>query len=132
MAEMVVVRQSGIVRMIRVPALISLAVTLLRLTGELKHWSARWFSPETGGTVPSGVSWVVGITWLAAPFGVYFAVRLIRAGQGPRSLGRIALFGVLGLVIIFCSRFLFVIFPGHFPVILIPLWLCWGAAAGFR
>lgn len=132
MTEAAVDRRQGIIRMILVPAFISLAVTLLRLTGELKHWSTRWFSPETGGTDPSGVSWIVGITWLAAPFGVYFAVKLMRAGQGPRSAGKVALFGILGLVLIFSSRFLFAAFPGNFPVILIPLWLCWGAAAGLQ
>ena len=132
MSETAMVRRIGIIRMIWVPALISLAVTLLRLTGELKHWSTRWFSPETGGIDPTGVSWIVGITWLAGPFGVYFAFRLIREGHPPRSAGRIVLFGFLGLLLIYCSRFLFAVFPGHFPVILIPLWLCWGAAAGLQ
>jgi hypothetical protein len=42
------------------------------------------------------------------------------------------LFGVLGLVIVFCSRFLFRIFPANFPEILIPLWLCWAAAAALQ
>ncbi|HKF55640.1 MAG TPA: hypothetical protein VKJ45_09360, partial [Blastocatellia bacterium] len=59
----------SVLRIIAAPALISLAVTLLRLTGELQHWSSAWFSSETGGVTPSGVSWVVGITWLAVPFG---------------------------------------------------------------
>ncbi len=132
MTDAEAIRSQGIMRMIMVPAIISLAVTLLRLTGELNHWSTRWFSPETGGTDPSGVTWVIGITWLAAPFGIYFAARLIREGQGPGSAVRIAVFGVLGLLFIFLSRYLFAIFPGHFPVILIPLWLCWGAAAGLQ
>ncbi len=57
----------------------------------------------------------------------FFTTRL-----GPRSAGRVVLFGILGLALIFCSRFLFAIFPGHFPKILIPLWLCWAAAAAFQ
>ena len=122
----------SILRLIWIPAIISLGVTLLRLTGELRHWSERWFSRETGGTDPHGMSWLIGITWLAVPFGVYFALRLARAGLGPRSAGRAALFGILGLALIFCSRFLFAIFPGHFPEILIPLWLCWVAAAALQ
>ncbi len=122
----------GKLKLIWIPALISLGVTLLRLTGELRHWSERWFSTETGGTDPHGVSWVIGITWLAAPFGVYFAVRLARAGQVPRSAARVVTCGVLGLMMIFCSRFLFGAFPGHFPGILIPLWLCWVAAAAVQ
>jgi hypothetical protein len=122
----------SILRLIWIPAIISLGVTLLRLTGELRHWSERWFSHETGGTDPHGMSWLIGITWLAVPFGVYFALRLTWAGLGPRSAGRAALFGILGLALIFCSRFLFAIFPGHFPKILIPLWLCWVAAAALQ
>jgi hypothetical protein len=117
------------VNMIWVPALISLGITLLRLTGELRHWSAQWFSPETSGTDPHGVSWIIGITWLAVPFGVYFAMKLALLGRGPRSAGKVIWFGVSGLILVFCSRFLFTLFPGHFPVILIPLWLCWTAAA---
>ncbi len=38
----------SILRLIWIPAIISLGVTLLRLTGELRHWSERWFSRETG------------------------------------------------------------------------------------
>jgi hypothetical protein len=129
MAEIAAKPHQVSLRMIWVPALISLGVTLLRLTGELRHWAPEWFSPETGGTDPTGISWIVGITWLAVPFGIYFALRLARAGQGPRSFGRFALFAILGLLLIFSSRFLFAIFPGHFPVILIPLWLLWGASA---
>jgi hypothetical protein len=52
-------------RLILLPAVISAAVTILRLVGELQHWSSRWFSTETGGIVPDGVSWVIGITWMA-------------------------------------------------------------------
>ena len=36
-------------RLILVPAIITLVVTLLRLTGELRGWSPRLFSPEAGG-----------------------------------------------------------------------------------
>src|SRR5262249_7717481 len=72
-------RQTG--RLVLEPALIALGVTLLRLAGELGHWSERWFSTETGSIVPRGTSWVFGITWLAAPFGIYFAARLARAGE---------------------------------------------------
>ena len=54
-------------RIVWAPALISLCVSVLRLTGELMHWSPRWFSPETGGTNPQGVSWIIGITWPETP-----------------------------------------------------------------
>lgn len=121
--------RSDPLRLILVPAIITLVVTLLRLTGELRHWSPRWFSTETGGIVPQGVSWFVGITWLAAVFGAYFAWRLLHTGQGPRSLGRAALCAVLGI-------FTFVVtnptvglihsrFRIDFPQILIFIWLLW-------
>ncbi len=65
--------------LIVVPALITLAVTLLRLAGELLHWSPALFNPAAGG---GGA--LVGIAWLVPVFGVYFGARLGLAGQGPR------------------------------------------------
>jgi hypothetical protein len=70
-------------RMILVPALITLAVTLLRLTGELLHWSPSFFNREPGG--PGAL---IGIVWLIPIFGIYFALRLAREGRGPGSVGR--------------------------------------------
>jgi hypothetical protein len=116
-------------RMIWIPAWISLGVTLLRLTGELRHWSTRWFSPETGGITPHGLSWIIGITWLAVPFGVYFALKLARTGVGPQSIGRAALFVFLGIVVMLGYPFLYPLIPLRFPNILIYIWLCWSAAA---
>lgn len=119
-------------RLILVPALLTLAITLVRLTGELRHWSERWFSRETGGIVPQGVSWFFGITWLAAIFGIYFAWKLARAGHGPRSLGKAAISASLGIVI-------FLVFSPivarihdatkiNFPEILIFIWFFWALA----
>ena len=66
------------------PGAIALAVTLLRLAGELGHWSDTWFVRTTGGLVPSSaVGWIAGITWLALPFGCYFSWRLVRRGDRP-------------------------------------------------
>jgi hypothetical protein len=46
-------------------ALVALAVTPLRLAGELRGWSEAWFSRATGGLLPAGLASVlVGITWL--------------------------------------------------------------------
>ena len=70
-------------RLILVPALITVAVTLLRLTGELLHWSASLFNREPGG--PGAL---VGIVWLIPVFGVWFALQLERAGAGPSSVGK--------------------------------------------
>lgn len=70
-------------RLVLVPALITLAVTLLRLAGELLRWSPALFNREPGG---GGA--LVGIVWLIFVFGIYFGIRLDRAGEGPASLGR--------------------------------------------
>lgn len=64
------------------PAAITLAVTLLRLTGELFKWSPALFSREAGG---GGA--LVGIAWLVPIFGIWFAVKLHRSGEPkPRVL----------------------------------------------
>src|SRR5881409_1708216 len=39
----------SLVRLVRVPALITLGVTLLRLIGELQGWSPALFSRQAGG-----------------------------------------------------------------------------------
>ena len=77
------------------PGLITLAVTLLRLVGELLRWSDRFFSRAAGGAAA-----VVGIVWLVPVFGAYFALRLLRAGQSPRSTLWSIVGGLLGLVAI--------------------------------
>jgi hypothetical protein len=84
--------------LIFVPAIISLAVTLLRLVGELQHWSKTYFN-----TGPMGGGAVIGITWLAPIFGIYFAARLTATGQGPRSTLRAIGFSLLGGIIILGS-----------------------------
>jgi hypothetical protein len=69
-------------RLVAWPAAITLAVTLLRLTGELFKWSPALFSREAGGG-----SALVGIAWLVPFFGIWFAVKLHRAGEPkPRVL----------------------------------------------
>jgi hypothetical protein len=77
-------------RLILVPALVTLAVTLLRLAGELLHWSPRLFNRDAGG---GGA--LIGIVWLVPVFGAWFGLQLERAGEGPprvgRALGRAAL-----------------------------------------
>jgi hypothetical protein len=80
-------------RLILVPALVTLAVTALRLVGELQRWSPTFFRREAGG---AGA--IVGIVWLIPVFGVYFARRLFRAGQAPAARGRAVLFALLGVV----------------------------------
>jgi len=121
------------VRIILLPAAISLAVTALRLAGELKHWSEKWFSPEPRGMVPSGLSWLIGITWLAFPFGAYFALKLAAMGQGPSQLGRAIKYAVLGLVFMLSGHYLLIpILPTPFPQILVFIWLIMTLAAAIQ
>jgi len=81
-------------RLILVPALITLAVTLLRLIGELQQWSSSLFNREAGG---GGA--LVGIVWLVPIFGVYFAIRLAREGGSPGRLLRAFGFVLLALLL---------------------------------
>ena len=76
------------------PAIITLAVTALRLVGELQGWDQRYFNRAGGG---GGA--IIGISWLPLFFGVYFAWRLVRAGAGPASLGKALGMAVLAVVI---------------------------------
>ena len=94
-------------RLILVPALITLAVTLLRLAGELSHWSPSLFNREPGG--PGAL---VGIVWLIPVFGIYFALRLVHAGAGPAGVGRVLAWAGLALVLNTALGFgSFVLFP---------------------
>ena len=92
--------------LIVVPALITLAVTLLRLNGELLEWSPKLFARTAGG----GAS-LVGIVWLIPIFGIYFALRLAQAGEAPptvgRALGRAALAFVVNTALFVGSVMLF-------------------------
>ena len=81
-------------RMVLVPAVITFAVTLLRLVGELQGWSPALFSKQAGG----GAS-LVGITWLAPIFGAIFGWKLARAGVAPGSVGRGLGLALLALVL---------------------------------
>jgi len=96
--------------LILVPAVITLGITLLRLIGELAHWSPRFFS-----TAPGGGLAVVGISWLPFLFGPYFAVKLTSSGQGAPSL--LKAFGsvVLGIVI-----FIVAVYVGFVPKLKFP------------
>jgi hypothetical protein len=133
MNESVSDRKRSTLQLIFVPALISLAVTLIRLTGELRHWSPAWFSSGQGLSGP--VSWVVGITWLAIPFGAYFGIRLAAStGKAPRLLRSLP-WAVVGVVVIYVSQFLsqFIRFMHlKFPESLIPFWLLVACAAAIQ
>lgn len=91
-----------IMRLILVPAVITLAVTLLRLAGELLHGSKSWFNTDQGGYLA-----IVGIVWLVPVFGVYFALRLTAAGEQPRHRGRSLGLAAAGCVVFALGFYLF-------------------------
>ncbi len=82
-------------RLVLIPGLITLGVTVLRLVGELQDWSSLLFNPAPGG---GGA--LVGIVWLVPIFGIYFALKLAAAGERPAGLGKAAGFAFLGLVVV--------------------------------
>lgn len=92
--------QLNVTQLILLPSVITLAVTLLRLMEELEHWSRTFFSSSAGG----GGS-LVGITWLAPVFGIYFAAKLVLSEEGPRSVWRAIGFAVLGVAVGYSSFF---------------------------
>ncbi|MGH9463962.1 MAG: hypothetical protein ACRD1X_22395 [Vicinamibacteria bacterium] len=116
---------SSAARLVFVPALISLIVTLWRLTGELLHWSDRFYNPEAGG---AGA--IVGITWLAPVFGVYFALHLARNGRSPSSWGRALGLPALGTVVLIAGTPVQAVFLEHsFFAGLVYIWVL-GLLAG--
>ena len=86
---------AAIKKLIVVPAVITLAITLLRLLGELMHWSTTLFNPAPGG---GGA--IVGIAWLVPVFGVYFALTLAAAGERPAGVGPAIGYPLLGFALL--------------------------------
>ncbi len=86
---------AAIKKLIVVPAVITLVVTLLRLLGELMHWSTALFNPAPGGRGA-----IVGIAWLVPVFGVYFALKVAGAGERPASVGRAVGYSFLGFALL--------------------------------
>jgi hypothetical protein len=86
--------------LVLVPALITLAVTLLRLTGELLGWSPVFFARAAGGAAA-----IVGIVWLVPVFGFLFARRLAGSGPAPTAGGVIG-HALLAIGVMIASVFL--------------------------
>lgn len=82
-------------KLIAIPAIITLVITILRLVGELQHWPAPWVNTTAGG---AGA--LIGISWLPFIFGPYFAWKLAAAGEGPVSSGKAIGMSLLGLVVL--------------------------------
>ena len=98
--------------LILIPAVITLAITLLRLAGELGHWSHSLFNNSPGG---GGA--IIGISWLPFIFGPYFAVKLARTGQGASGVSKTFGLSLAGIFILATGLFLLaapqVKFPGR-------------------
>ncbi len=103
-------------------AAVALAVTLVRLAGERLGWSGTWFSRETGGIIPSRLSWIVGITWLALPFGIWLAARLVARGQAPGSVRRAIGLALLGVILFLALLRIVPLLGIGFPGVLLGIW----------
>jgi hypothetical protein len=106
MTESIPRNAPSIGQLILVPSIITLAITIIRLVGELQGWSEVFFNKSAGG-----FGSLIGITWLAPIFGVYFALKLARADQAPASAGKAIGYAALGLVLIFGSLAFFAATP---------------------
>ena len=106
---------TSISSLIMVPALITLGITILRLVGEMRHWSTLLFNPNAGGGAA-----IIGIAWLPFIFGPYFALKFAAAGEWPSSAGKAIGFAVLGIVLLLGGSIVAfgpqITFPGRFPV----------------
>jgi hypothetical protein len=115
-------------RLILIPSVLTLAVTLLRLAGELEGWSTTFFNPEPGGWLS-----IVGIVWLVPIFGVYFALKLAGAGERPAARGRAIALSVVGLALFVSGFVLFNFVLGYRVRWLMLMWAlaALGAAVQF-
>lgn len=89
--------------MVLVPAVISLVVTVLRLVGELQGWHDSLFS----NVAPGGESkpgWV-GIAWLVPIFGFWFGRKLKLSTGGSASIGKAALWFLIGAAVLIGGMF---------------------------
>jgi hypothetical protein len=96
----VAVKTPSIARLIAVPGVISIAVTALRLAGELLHWPKPFVNSDVCGKA------ILGVIWLVPIFVIYFAVRLLHAGDTPQRFGRPLFLAISGLALKLAGTFL--------------------------
>jgi len=96
----VAVKTPSIGRLIVVPAVVSIAMTALRLVGELLHWPKPLVNSDVCGKA------ILGVVWLVPIFGIYFAVKLFYAGDTPERFGRSLLLAISGLALKLAGTFL--------------------------
>jgi hypothetical protein len=94
MAETTPETRPSVACLILVPSLITLAITILRLVGELEQWSPLFFNRAAGGKAA-----IVGISWLPFIFGPYFALKLSAAGDKPKAMWKALVLIILGIAL---------------------------------
>lgn len=114
-------------KLILIPSVITFAVTLLRLIGELQHWTPILFKRDAGG-----FGSLIGITWLAPIFGIYFALKLSKSGAGPERVGRAILHGLLGIVAIVLIGILAVILRAGYYMQMVTFCVVFAVAAAIQ
>jgi hypothetical protein len=117
-------RSISILSLIKVPAVITLGITILRLIGEMQHWPRPWFANQGGG---GGA--LVGISWLPFILGPYYAIKLMAPGNDAPKLGRAIGFAILALAVFLFAGWLFqstIAHPSVFTALALALML--GAA----
>ena len=87
-------KRVSIAKWILVTGTITLAITIIRLVGELQHWNSALFNPAAGG---GGA--LIGIVWLVPIFGIYFGLKLKAAGLGPQKTGLVMLLAFAGIAL---------------------------------
>jgi hypothetical protein len=95
----VAVRTPSIARLIAVPALISIAVTALRLIGELLRWPKPLVNSDVCGKA------ILGVIWLVPIFGIYFAAKLLHTGDAPQRFARPLVLAALALALKLAGTF---------------------------
>lgn len=91
-------KPAGTLSLVVVPAVVTFAVTVLRLLGEISGWSPKFF--PTVGPGPDSDQGLIGITALIPVFGFWFGWRLRRQTGGPAHAGKAALGYLLGGVVL--------------------------------
>jgi hypothetical protein len=92
----------GYGKLILIPAVITLCITLLRLAAELMNLPS-WLANKHAG----GMGALIGISWLPPIFGIYFARKLMGAAGKlwPKLLKTLFLYGLaarIPVIIIMC------------------------------
>ncbi len=105
----------GIWSSVLVAGLVSLLVTIVRVTGERSGWSELWFSAAAPGD-PDKPQGLLGIGLLIPIFGCWFGWQLRRSTGEPARLGRAALVYLLGAVVVVggfyaCTRLGLLVMP---------------------